>query len=287
MFYLDQLAADVLPSLGEEVAVGLERLGRDVASGQAPIRFGTWVGGDRDGNPSVTPEVTMRVLEVQHDHALRSLISQVETLAEELSTSSRYRRVSDELSDSLATDRQALPEVWLRFRTLNRDEPYRLKCAFIHERLANTRRRHAEAARHVPGEDYRSSRDLLDDLGILHRSLHGDAGELIADGVVLRLMRNVRTFGFHLATMDIREHAERHHYVLEHLYARIGISYARSRSNRPGRAPHRRAHQWSAAGLPRQPTFPSRRPSYSRRFRRFARHWIASDPARSSRTSSR
>jgi len=226
MFYLDQLAADVMPSLGEEVAVGLEHLGRDMASGQAPIRFGTWVGGDRDGNPAVTPDVTMRVLEVQHEHALRSLSSQVETLAKELSTSSRYRRVSDELSASLADDRQALPEVWLRFRTLNRDEPYRLKCAFIHERLANTRRRHAEGARHVPGEDYRSSSDLLDDLSILYRSLHGDAGELIADGVVLRLMRNVRTFGFHLATMDIREHAERHHDVLEHLYARIGISYA-------------------------------------------------------------
>jgi len=226
MFYLDQLAADVLPSLGEEVAIGLERLGRDVASVLAPIRFGTWVGGDRDGNPSVTPEVTMRVLEVQHDHALRNLISQVETLAEELSTSSRYRRVSGELSKSLAADRKALPEVWLRFRTLNRDEPYRLKCAYIHERLANTRSRHAAGARHVPGEDYHRSRDLLDDLAIMHRSLHGDTGELIADGVLLRLMRNVSTFGFHLATMDIREHADRHHQVLEQLYDRIGISYA-------------------------------------------------------------
>lgn len=226
MFYLDQLASDVLPSLGEEVAIGLERLGREVAASPAPIRFGTWVGGDRDGNPSVTAGVTMRVLEVQHDHALRSLISQVESLAEELSTSSRYRRVSDELSESLATDREALPEVWLRFRTLNRDEPYRLKCAYIHERLANTRRRHTDGARHVPGEDYRSSRALLDDLAIMHRSLHADTGELIADGVLLRLMRNVSTFGFHLATMDIREHAQRHHEVLERLYDRIGISYA-------------------------------------------------------------
>ncbi|MGB5168241.1 MAG: phosphoenolpyruvate carboxylase [Acidimicrobiia bacterium] len=226
MFYLDQLSADVLPSLGEEVAIGLQRLGRDMAPGPAPIRFGTWVGGDRDGNPSVTPGVTMRVLEMQHDHALRNLSSQVETLAKELSTSSRYRRVSGELSDSLAADREALPEVWLRFRTLNRDEPYRLKCAYIHERLVNTRRRHADGARHVPGEDYRSSRDLLDDLAIMHRSLHADTGQLIADGVLLRLMRNVSTFGFHLATMDIREHAERHHEVLEQLYDRVGISYA-------------------------------------------------------------
>ncbi|MGB5431784.1 MAG: phosphoenolpyruvate carboxylase [Acidimicrobiia bacterium] len=226
MFYLDQLSADVLPSLGEEVAIGLQRLGRDMAPGPAPIRFGTWVGGDRDGNPSVTPGVTMRVLEMQHDHALRNLSSQVETLAKELSTSSRYRRVSGELSDSLAADREALPEVWLRFRTLNRDEPYRLKCAYIHERLVNTRRRHADGARHVPGEDYRSSRDLLDDLAIMHRSLHADTGQLIADGVLLRLMRNVSTFGFHLATMDVREHAERHREVLEQLYDRVGISYA-------------------------------------------------------------
>ena len=227
MFYLDQLSRDVLPLLGEEIAVGFERLGRNVASGPVSIRFGTWVGGDRDGNPSVTAEVTMRVLEVQHDHALRNLSAQVERLAEELSTSSRYRQVSAELSDALAADRQVLPEVWLRFRTLNRDEPYRLKCAFIHERLANTRKRHAEGARHVPGEDYRSSHELLDELGILYRSLLDDAGELIANGVLLRLMRNVEAFGFHLATMDIREHAERHHRVLEHLYDRIGVDYAR------------------------------------------------------------
>ncbi len=226
MFYLDQLAIDVMPSLAEEVAVGLERLGRDVASDRAPIRFGTWVGGDRDGNPAVTPDVTMRILELQHDHALRILDSQVRTLAEELSTSSRLRRVSEELADSLAADRQTLPEVWLRYQTLNRDEPYRLKCAFIHERLANTRRRIADDARHVAGTDYRSSRDLLDELGILRRSLLGDAGDRIADGVLLRLMRNVSMFGFHLATMDIREHAEHHHGVLEQLYDRIGVPYA-------------------------------------------------------------
>ena len=225
MFYLDLLASDVLPDLAEEVAIGLERLGRDLESSPAPIRFGTWVGGDRDGNPAVTPDVTMRVLEAQHNHALRGLIAQVEALAGELSPSSRLRRVSDELIHSLAADRQALPDVWRRFRSLNRDEPYRLKCAYIYRRLLNTRDRHAAGARHVQGEDYRGSEDLLDELGILHRSLHDDAGQLIADGTVLRLMRTVSTFGFHLATMDIREHAARHHDVLDQFYGRIGISY--------------------------------------------------------------
>ena len=225
MFYLDQLAMDVLPDLAEEVAIGLERLGRGLDSPLAPIRFGTWVGGDRDGNPAVTPEVTMRVLEAQHDYALRGLISQVETLAKELSSSSRLRRVTDELNGTLEADRQVLPEVWLRFHSLNREEPYRLKCAYIHQRLVNTRVRYAAGARHVPGEDYSSSQDLLDELGVLHRSLHADAGQLIADGVLLRLMRTVSTFGFHLATMDIREHSARHHEVLNQLYGRVGVDY--------------------------------------------------------------
>ena len=225
IFYLDQLATQVLPALAEDVAISLERLGRDIASDRAPIRFGTWVGGDRDGNPAVTPAVTMQVLEVQHDHGLRNLVAQVEELADELSTSSRLRDVSDELSDALVADRRELPEVWQRFHTLNRDEPYRLKCAFIHQRLVNTRRRHAEDARHVPGKDYPTSRDLLDELGVMRRSLLANAGQLIADGVLLRLMRNVTIFGFHLATMDIREHADRHHEVLERLHERIGVPY--------------------------------------------------------------
>lgn len=225
MFYLDQLAMDVLPDLAEEVAIGLERLGHDFDSPLAPIRFGTWVGGDRDGNPAVTPEVTMQVLEVQHNYALRGLLSQVETLAKEVSSSSRLRRVTDELSEALEADRQVLPEVWLRFHSLNQDEPYRLKCAYVHQRLENTRVRHAAGARHVPGEDYSSSQDLLDELGVLQRSLNGDAGQLIADGVLLRLMRTVSIFGFHLATMDIREHSARHHEVLGQLYERIGVDY--------------------------------------------------------------
>ncbi|MCJ7780252.1 MAG: phosphoenolpyruvate carboxylase, partial [Acidimicrobiia bacterium] len=226
IFYLEQLATEVLPALAEEVAIGLERLGRDPASDHAPIRFGTWVGGDRDGNPAVTPQVTIQVLEVQHDHGLRSLSAQVEKLAEELSTSSRLRDVTDELSDALDVDRRQLPEVWQHFHTLNRDEPYRLKCAFIHQRLANTRRRHAENTPHVPGQDYFISQSLFDELSVMRRSLLANAGQLIADGVLLRLMRNVTTFGFHLATMDIREHADRHHEVLEQLHDRIGVRYA-------------------------------------------------------------
>lgn len=223
-FYFDQLFADVLPSLGEEVALQLDRLGAgDLLV--APIRFGTWVGGDRDGNPAVTPEVTLAVLEMQHDRGLRALIAAVETVAEELSTSDRIRPVSEELERALVDDRSRLPGVWERFGRLNAAEPYRLKCAYIHQRLINTRSRILDGARHTPGLDYAGPGDLMSELWVMRRSLEQNHGELIAAGTLSRLMRNVETFGFHVATMDVREHTRHHRQALSQLYERLDVDF--------------------------------------------------------------
>ncbi len=224
VFYLDQLAADVMPDLADELDVQLRRL--DDRRRRAPIRFGTWVAGDRDGNPNVTADLTMQVLEMQHEHGLRALIDHVASVAEELSVSVRIRRISPAFEESLTRDRQLLPSVWERFKVLNADEPYRLKCAYIHQRLRNTQRRIAGDSRHVPGGDYLRPGQLLAELELMRDSLTANAGELIADGSLMRLIRNVETFGFHLATMDIREHAEKHHAVLSRLYERIEVDYA-------------------------------------------------------------
>ena len=224
VFYLNQIFDDVLPDLAEDVALALRRLGR--ADDIAPaIRFGTWVGGDRDGNPRVTPAITMDVLRMQHESGLRNLVRMVEEVAEELSSSTRICAISPELEADLARDREQLPDVWRRFHRLNAGEPYRLKCAFVHQRLLNTRRRVAEGSEHVPGTDYRTPAELLTDLGVLDASLRGNAGVLIADGALRRLARNVAAFGFHVATMDVREHAERHHAALARLYERLHVAY--------------------------------------------------------------
>jgi phosphoenolpyruvate carboxylase len=225
VFYLDQLARDVMGDLGDEIDLQLARL-RPETHGAPAIRFGTWVAGDRDGNPNVTPELTMQVLEMQHEHGLRSLIDHVEAVAEELSMSARIHGISDALDASLNEDRDHLPGVWERFKILNADEPYRLKCAYIHQRLHNTQARISGDSRHIPGKDYQRPDQLLDDLEVMRQSLVDHAGQLIAGGALLRLIRNVETFGFHLATMDVREHAEKHHDVLSQLYQRLGIDYA-------------------------------------------------------------
>src|SRR5690606_21097486 len=185
-FYFDQLFRDVIPTVGEEASIQLERLASS-AGVRAPIRFGTWVGGDRDGNPSVTPEVTLEVLEMQHDRGLRRLIAAVEAVAEELSTSTRIQGISSELEASLEEDRRRLPGVWERFHRLNAGEPYRLKCAYVHQRLINTQSRIRQGPRHTPGLDYDRPDEMIDELEVMRASLDQNRGTLVANGVLMRL----------------------------------------------------------------------------------------------------
>lgn len=226
IFYFNQLFSDVMAELAEEMALQLGRLGLNGLTERPVVRFGTWVGGDRDGNPAVTAAVTRQVLDLQHEHGLRNLVVAVEELAEELSISDRVWRVSPRLYQSLESDRELLPQVHQRFGQLNAHEPYRLKLAYIHQRLRNTQRRIAEGSRHVPGLDYAAPEELLEELHLVRDSLVENAGELIAAGSVMRLIRRVAIFGFHLATMDVREHADRLHEVLALLAGRVGVDYS-------------------------------------------------------------
>ncbi|MBW3561059.1 MAG: phosphoenolpyruvate carboxylase [Actinobacteria bacterium] len=220
IYYFDELFAEVVPDLYDEFAEQLARDGIDLGPSDVPLRFGTWVGGDRDGNPNVTPEVTAETLRVQADHSLRNLLEAVEELARDLSTSERIAGRSDELARDLEEERERLPEVYERFVHLNIEEPYRFKLAYIHERLQRTRRRVMDP-NEGPPHAYVSADQLLDDLRLMYDSLVAHDGELIARGSLARLMRLVAAFRLHLATMDVREHAAKHHAVLASLYARL------------------------------------------------------------------
>ena len=217
MYYFDELFRGAVPEVLDRYASQMARLGIDVSMVRVPLRFGTWVGGDRDGNPFVTSPVTEHVVAVQHDHALRNLIGAVETLAAELSTSSRIRRVGDELVGSLASERIRMPDVYERFSDLDAEEPYRLKLAYVHQRLIDTRSRMKTGSSYEPGIGYRHVDDLIEDLGLIAQSLADNRGALVAEGIVARLMRTASAFGFHLATMDIRQHATVHHLAVDEL----------------------------------------------------------------------
>jgi phosphoenolpyruvate carboxylase len=223
LYYLVQIATEVMPALSERVALEMARLG--VVTGKSPIRFGSWVGGDRDGNPGVTPETTLETLLLQHDRGIRHLIGLIERLADELSVSERLAPISDEMRASLASDREALPEVWQREGRRTAAEPYRLECSYIRARLVNTNRRLQQGLPHVDGRDYAHPDELIADLDLMAESLSRARGELIAHGAVSRMRRTVETFGFQMATLDVREHASKHRDAVTELFSLVGVEY--------------------------------------------------------------
>jgi phosphoenolpyruvate carboxylase len=233
LYYFDDLFTAVVPEVFAAFDRALERFGVDLPSDAAPIRFGTWVGGDRDGNPNVTPQVTREVVRVMADHAMRDLETAVSELSRALSTSIRVSGVSGALVLSLDEERQRLPEVHERMVRLNREEPYRLKCAYMLERLRRTRRRLLDG---VPDPvAYADADELLADLRLLDRSLRANRGKLIAEGILARVMRLVVCFGFALGTLDIREHADKHHAALAALYDRLALDTPYASLDRDGR----------------------------------------------------
>jgi phosphoenolpyruvate carboxylase len=207
-------AREVLETLAEQ----LGRLGYQLAPTARPLVLGSWIGGDRDGNPNVSPASLEAVLALQCRHGVRGALAMIDDLRGYLSSSIRITGVGEALVGSLEADLAALPELDERYRRLNSEEPYRLKLTCIRQKLLNTEKWIDGSASHRPGWSYASSGELLDELISLRASLLSHRGELIAGGRLEGAIRAIASFGFHLATLDVREHADMHHAALAALY---------------------------------------------------------------------
>ena len=159
----------------------------------APLRFGTWIGGDLDGNPAAGPDTIAEALERARSLVLSRYRDEVRALAASLGVASSLTPVSTELLESIAHDEQELSDYATQIGTQNELEPYRRKLSFIWWRLGN--------------DGYRSPDGLAADLDVLDRSLRAHRGSRIADGMLADLRRRVEIFGFHLAKLDVRLHA--------------------------------------------------------------------------------
>lgn len=222
LYYLDDLSANTVPEVLNDFARELKRLKIELPVTARPLTFGTWIGGDRDGNPNITPAITEDAVMLQVSHAIRTTLEAMNRLRQMLSVSTRIAGATPELSASVENDLKNIPEFEGRFLRLNVQEPYRLKATAIAHRLAFTRERHAARGPHVPGRDYRDTSELLADLILMRESLFAHRGELLATGLLERTIRTVAAFGLTHATLDIREHSDAHHVVLSQL---IGGDY--------------------------------------------------------------
>ncbi len=216
------LADQVVPDLLAELDRTLAGIGVQLPATARPLRFGAWAGGDRDGNPNVTPAVTLAVIGMQHDAGIAELVEKLDHMLHELSSSTRFVEVTDAMRESLERDAEALPVTYDAVRRLNAEEPYRLKLSFVRVRLLRTRDRLTHGTAHEPGRDYATFDELLEDLLLIRDSMHAGGDALTADGAILRLIRTVVATGTGLATLDIREHSAKHHAALAELYDRIG-----------------------------------------------------------------
>ena len=190
------------------------------ASGSVPtpvpafVRFGSWVGGDRDGNPYVTAEVTRQAVATHAEHALRWLRAAVLRVGRTMTLDAGDTPASRELMESLAADSVAGPVAFDEVSVRSPHEPHRQKMLIIAERVRATRDGELEAS-------YRSPDDLLDDLRLVQRSLHQAGARRAAHGELQHLIWSVETFGFHLAELEIRQHSRVHRAALLDLVGQL------------------------------------------------------------------
>jgi phosphoenolpyruvate carboxylase len=184
------------------------------------LRVGSWIGGDRDGNPNVTAETLRLALGRASETILLHYLDEVHGLGAELSISSELAKVPRELLDLAERSHDPSPA--------RADEPYRRAISGIYARLAATFEaitgRSPPRPSRLPAEPYPDPASFTCELNVLVAALSKDGNGLLSEHACLkRLIRSVETFGFHLATLDLRQNAEVHERVVAELLARAGV----------------------------------------------------------------
>jgi phosphoenolpyruvate carboxylase len=213
LFYLEEVIYPLVPRVYDalETALGAA-YGADIAVPPL-LRFGSWVGADMDGNPNVTPEVLVDAGLAHASRAVGLHLAQLARLGEILSQSTRWVGVSDELTASTERDHALLPALAAELEAHTEGEPYRRKLRWMEARLRATREAFVRARADLGaptrfGHGYASAPALLDDVRVLERSLAAHGGEQAGLKDVRALRRCVEVFGFALARLDVRVHAQ-------------------------------------------------------------------------------
>ncbi len=242
LHYFQQVLFNVMPQLRGRIASSLTENYPDVQMpSQSFCNFGSWVGSDRDGNPSVTPEITWRTACYQRKLMLERYINAISNLRDQLSVSMQWSQVSSSLLESLEIDRVNFPEIYESRATRYRSEPYRLKLSYILEKLRLTQERNNLLAEtgwklvlegksdiknleQVEKFHYKSVHEFTYDLELIKNSLNSTD---LSCQAVNTLLTQVHIFGFSLASLDIRQESTRHSDAIQELsnYLDLPVQY--------------------------------------------------------------
>lgn len=242
-YYLNEVLFDAVP----ELYADLEQLLSEAYPQKKLIvppflRFGSWIGGDQDGNPHVHANTLLEALNWQRTQVIERYRSSIQAMAQEFSQSIKHCSITAELQDSLNCDAALLPDYDRELGLQTAQEPYRRKLSFIWKRLEATisarnvvnleqtrqslSKENVDNPVKIPGGitiAYRCAQELLNDLMLVQNSLLADGEQNLAQGQLSALIRQVQVFGFHFAALDVRQHSERHASALAELLQTSGL----------------------------------------------------------------
>ena len=218
MAVFDETLFQVVPTVYRELDRALSLKdgagvdGRPAAHVPAFLRYGSWVGADRDGNPFVTAQVTRETATIQADHVLRALENVTTRIGRSLTMHESTTPPGAALRRALGAAAAAHPELIAEFAQRSPQEPYRTYLLYAAARINATRVRHADLA-------YRGPAEFLADLRVVQESLAAAGAGRQAFGELQHLIWQAETFGFHLAELEVRQHSEVHAAALRELRA--------------------------------------------------------------------
>jgi phosphoenolpyruvate carboxylase len=236
IYYLDEILYDALADLYSEFEELLHEAYPEVTV-PSFLHLGSWIGGDQDGNPYINSETLLTALHLQRGYIIQHYRTAVEALAKGYSQSIDHAHISPKLQQSLEYDIACLPDYAQEMGAQTALEPYRAKLSFMWKRLGTTistpattntqflfTNSNTSQEKQIEKIDrYKSVEEFLADLHLVHESLRADGESALANGRLLKLIRQVETFGFYFAALDVRQHSERHASALAELLRVTGL----------------------------------------------------------------
>ncbi len=212
LFYLTEIIYRVVPAFEESLGNAIRahyrnEISRD--SGKTLVSFGSWVGGDMDGNPNVTSTTISETLATQRQSIIRCYLTEINRIARYLSQTRGEAGFSDRIESRLRDYAKRYPDIWAQIPRRHLQMPYRCFLKLIAHRLNATLSSTAPA--------YTSLQDFQEDVELIEKSLEANKGIYAGLFGVNRLLVRTKTFGFHLASLDVRQDAYLHRLVLGEL----------------------------------------------------------------------